>query len=56
MFGIVTEEEDRKKLSQCYNREWFANAPIIVIASILHDEKWVRGKGNYPGDIDIVIP
>ncbi|MBR4387832.1 MAG: nitroreductase family protein [Prevotella sp.] len=54
-FRIVTEEEERKKLSQCYNREWFATAPTMIIASILHDEEWVRGDGKHHGDIDIAI-
>lgn len=54
-FRIVTEEEDRRKLSQCYNREWFASAPVMIIASILHDEEWVRGDGKHHGDIDIAI-
>ena len=55
MFRIVTKEEERKKLCQCYNREWFATAPVMVIASILHDEEWVRGDGKPHGDIDIAI-
>ena len=54
-FRIVTEEEDGKKLCQCYNREWFATAPVMIIASVLHDEEWVRGDGKHHGDIDIAI-
>ena len=54
-FRIISSEEDRKKLCQCYNREWFAIAPVVVIASILHDEEWVRSDGKRHGDIDIAI-
>ncbi len=54
-FRIVSSAEDRKKLCQCYDREWFATAPVIVIASILHDEEWVRFDGKHHGDIDIAI-
>ena len=54
-FRIVTDEEDRKNLCQCYNREWFTTAPVMIIASILHDEEWVRGDGKHHGDIDIAI-
>ena len=54
-FRIVSDEEDRKKLSRCYNREWFATAPVMIIASILHDEEWVRSDGKHHGDIDIAI-
>ena len=46
MFRIISSEADRKKICQCYNREWFATAPVVVIASILHDEEWVRSDGK----------
>ena len=55
MFRIISSEEDREKISQCYNREWFATAPVVIIASILHDEEWVRSDGKHHGDIDIAI-
>ncbi len=54
-FRIVTEKDERRKLIQCYNREWFAAAPVMIIASILHDEEWVRSDGKHHGDIDIAI-
>lgn len=54
-FRIVSSEEGRKKLCQCYSREWFTTAPVIIIASILHDEEWVRSDGKHHGDIDIAI-
>jgi len=55
MFRIISREEDRQKICQCYNREWFATAPVVIIASILHDEEWVRSDGKHHGDIDIAI-
>jgi len=55
MFRILSSEEDRKKICQCYNREWFATAPVVIIASILHDEEWVRSDGKHHGNIDIAI-
>lgn len=54
-FHIVADADGKAKLQQCYNREWFATAPMYVIASILHDEEWVRGDGKHHGDIDIAI-
>ena len=54
-FRIISNEEDRKKICQCYNRDWISTAPIIIIASILHDEEWVRSDGKHHGDIDIAI-
>ena len=54
-FHIITNEEDKAKLQQCYNREWFNTAPMYIIASILHDEEWVRADGKHHGNIDIAI-
>ena len=54
-FHIVSEEEDKARLQQCYNRDWFKTAPMYVIATILHDEEWVRADGKHHGDIDIAI-
>jgi len=54
-FHIVSSEDGRRKLQQCYNREWFTTAPMYVVASILHDEEWVRADGKHHGNIDIAI-
>lgn len=54
-FRIISNEEELKKIRECYNREWFLTAPVVVIASILHDEEWVRSDGKRHGDIDIAI-
>ena len=52
-FHILCTEEDRSKLQQCYNREWFRTAPVYIVASLLHDEEWVRADGKHHGDIDV---
>ena len=54
-FRIVDDEAGKAKLCQCYGREWFATAPMYVIASVLHDEQWVRADGKPHGDIDVSI-
>ena len=55
LFRIVSNEEDKGKLQQCYHRDWFNTAPMYIIASILHDEEWVRSDGKPHGNIDIAI-
>ena len=54
-FLIVSSNEAKAKLQQCYNRDWFKTAPMYIIASVLHDEEWVRADGKHHGDIDIAI-
>ena len=54
-FHVITGEENKAKMQQCYNRDWFKTAPIYIIASILHDEEWVRSDGKPHGNIDIAI-
>ena len=55
MFRFVKNEADRARLQECYDREWFATAPMYIICSILHDEEWVRSDGKHHGNIDIAI-
>ena len=54
-FRIVSSDEGLQKIRQCYHRDWFNSAPMYIIASILHDEEWVRRDGKRHGDIDIAI-
>ena len=54
-FRIISNKEEKEKLRQCYDREWFATAPTYIMASILHDEECVRADGKHHGNIDIAI-
>ena len=54
-FRLVSSEKEKEKLQQCYNRDWFKTAPMYIIASVLHDEEWVRADGKHHGNIDIAI-
>lgn len=55
-FYVVTKNEDREKLHQCYNREWFKTAPMYIICCIRHNEAWVRKNDSKEhGNIDIAI-
>ena len=54
-FRIVTDVEVLQQLWECYNREWFKSAPVCIVASVVHDEEWVRSDGKRHGDIDVAI-
>ena len=54
-FRLVRSQEGREKLQSCYEREWFNSAPMYILASVLHDEEWVRADGKPNGNIDVAI-
>ena len=54
-FRLLTSEEERRKIQTCYQREWFTTAPMYILASVLHDEEWVRADGKCHGNIDLAI-
>ena len=54
-FRVVRSQEGRQKLQSCYERPWFNEAPLYILASLLHDEEWVRSDGKRHGDIDVAI-
>ena len=54
-FRIVRSAEGREKLQSCYSRPWFNEAPLYILASVLHDEEWVRADGKPHGNIDVAI-
>ncbi len=54
-FRVLTSEDDRRKICACYQRDWIKTAPVVIIASVLHNEEWVRADGKHHGDIDVAI-
>lgn len=55
-FTVFTNEEDRKKIQQCYGREWIQEAPSYIVAYARPEEAWVRryDEKNH-ADIDVAI-
>ncbi len=55
-FVIVESSEAKQKIRQCYDRSWFATAPLYIICLKNTEENWVRQEDNHPhGDIDLAI-
>ena len=55
-FMVVISEEQKKKIQQCYNREWFAKAPVYIVVCADRSEAWVRKSDNKNhADIDAAI-
>lgn len=57
-FYIVESAEAKSKLHQCYTREWFATAPLYIMACADHTQSWKRrhdGKDHADVDISIAV-
>lgn len=54
-FIVITEEEEKKKLSEVYPRDWFSEAPVIIVACGDHSTSWKRKDGKDHSDIDVAI-
>lgn len=55
-FIVVKSDGQRQKVQQCYNREWFANAPVYIIVCVDKSAAWVRKSDNKShADIDAAI-
>jgi len=56
-FIVVSDSETRQSLYSAYNKDWFVNAPIIIVACGFSDKGWVRGDGEkyYPVDVAIAM-
>lgn len=54
-FRIVRSQQGREKLQSCYSRPWFNDAHLYILASLLHEQEWVRADGKPHGNVDVAI-
>lgn len=54
-FYVMTSQQDRELLQQCYKRDWLSQAPLYILLTVQHDVEWVRSDSKRHGDIDIAI-
>jgi nitroreductase len=55
-FLLITSKEAKEKIRQCYDRQWFAFAPMYVLCMKSTSGSWVRkDDGKVHGDIDLGI-
>lgn len=52
---VVTDDELREKISRGYSREWFAKAPVVIVACGDHQKSWKRRDGKDHCDVDVAI-
>lgn len=55
-FIVVSKPENLSRLHLCYHREWFQQAPVVIVACADHSRSWKRGyDGRNSADIDVAI-
>ena len=46
-FVVVSSEENLKRIRECYDREWFKQAPHVLVLVGLKDKAWTRSFDGY---------
>lgn len=55
-FLVISNKALLAKIAQCYHRDWFAAAPVCIVACANHAEAWHRqNDGKDHADIDTAI-
>ncbi len=54
-FLVVKEKENLENLYALYRREWFREAPVVLIILADHSQSWKRSEGKDHADIDVAI-
>lgn len=54
-FIVVTDEELKNRIAETYPRDWFREAPVVIVACGDHSSSWKRGDGKDHCDVDLAI-
>lgn len=46
-FLVISSPDMRKRMAQCYGREWFHNAPHVLVVKGMRDQSWIRSYDGY---------
>ena len=54
-FLVIKEKENLKGLYDLYHRDWFKEAPVVIVLLADHSQSWKRAEGKDHADIDVAI-
>lgn len=54
-FLVIKEKENLEKVCDLYHRDWFKQAPVVIILFADHSQAWKRADGKDHADIDVAI-
>lgn len=52
---VIRTEERREELKRIYGRDWFSDAPLVLLVCSLPGEAWTRSDGKSYADVDAAI-
>ena len=52
---MVRDRENLSGVHTLYHREWFRQAPVVIVILSDHSQSWVRGDQKDHADIDVAI-
>lgn len=52
---VIRDLAIRRQCATVYNRPWFLNAPVMIVACCDHSQSWHRSDGKDYGEIDVAI-
>lgn len=52
---VARDPRLKAKLAEAYPRDWFANAPVILVICVDHNQSWKRTDGRDYADVDAAI-
>ncbi len=54
-FMVIREKKTLEMVHTLYHREWFRQAPVVIILLADHGQSWFRSDGKDHADIDLAI-
>ena len=54
-FLVIQEENNLEEVYGLYHREWFRQAPLVIVLIADHAQSWRRADGKDHADIDLAI-
>ena len=54
-FLVIREEKNLHAIHALYHREWFKQAPVVIIVLVDHSQSWHRADGKDHADMDAAI-
>ncbi len=52
---VIKDGANNNKVNELYHREWYNDAPVVIIIVADHSKSWHRSDGKDHADIDVAI-